>query len=261
MTTTTDSVAPSSVPEANKVLSSKELADLSQAKDNVHNLVYFPFHGLVGCLRVLLVLLDEPYKFTALGFPEWMKQKALTPFGHVPVLREETKCGRVLELAEISFIEQYLARRFPAYSSLLGANFWEESQIKMFTSSTHALFSFLIHTITSLPNKETDRPVFFERFKKTKLPEWIQFHEKHLQENGCNGHYVGEQLSLADIKTGTVVEHLVRLCGDEVQISQELTPGIWAVKANLDKIPAYAEWTTSEQYQKYTGVNIGFFGV
>lgn len=189
-----------------------------------------------------------------------MKLKASTPFGHVPLLREETQCGQVLELAEIPLIEEYLARRFPASSSLLGANSWEENHIKMFTSSTQALFSFLIHTITSLPNKETDRPVFFERFKKTKLPEWIRFHEKHLQQNGSNGHYVGDQLSLADIKTGTIVDHLVRFCGDEPQISQELTPGIWAVKINLDKIPAYAEWTASEQYQKFTGMNIGFFG-
>lgn len=128
-----------------------------------------------------------------------MKQKRLTPFGHVPVLREETPCGKTLELAEITVIEQFLAQRSSLSgspsSSLLGKNFWEETQIKMFTCSTHALISFLIHNITSLPNKEADRPALFEMFKKAKLPEWIAFHEKHLRANGSNGHYVGDQVT------------------------------------------------------------------
>lgn len=69
-----------------------------------------------------------------------------------------------------------------------------------------------------------------------------------------------QKLSLADIKTGSIIEHLVRLCGDAPQISEELTPSIWAVKKHLDTIPAYAEWTASAQYQQFTGANIGFFG-
>ncbi|GJJ71364.1 hypothetical protein EMPS_03714 [Entomortierella parvispora] len=289
MSTSVDA-APLAVAGTKTTADSKALTDLIQGKANVHNLVYFPFHGLVGCLRVQLILLGEPYKFTCLSFPDWMKQKRLTPFGHVPVLREETPCGQTLELAEITLIEQYLAQRsaLSGSSSLLGKNFWEENQIKMFTCSTHALISFLIHSITSLPNKEADRPALFERFKKSKLPEWIAYHEKHLRANGSNGHYVGDQrineplsppyfslslslslalsnnkkkLSLADIKTGTIVEHLIRLGGDTPQISQELTPGIWAVKTHLETIPAYVEWTTSTQYQQFTGANINFFGL
>ncbi|KAF8976635.1 hypothetical protein BGZ46_008106 [Entomortierella lignicola] len=230
------------------------LADLAQATDNVHNLVYFSFHGLAGCIRTILVLSDEPYKLTSLGFADWRVQKQLTPFGHVPVLREETKCGKVLELAEISTIEQYLAKR----NNLLGADFWEENLIKMYLSSTHALFTFLIHTTVQIPKE--DKPAFLERFKKSNLPEWIKYHEKHLKENGSNGHYVGNQLSIADIKTASIIEHLINLCGNEVQVSEELTPAIMAVKTNLEKNPKYAEWRASEQYQKFTASNLGFFG-
>lgn len=39
-------------------------AQLCQAKDNVHNLIYFPFHGLAGCIRTTLIVSGEPYKFT-----------------------------------------------------------------------------------------------------------------------------------------------------------------------------------------------------
>ncbi|KAF9101069.1 hypothetical protein BGX27_000114 [Mortierella sp. AM989] len=229
------------------------LAELAQSVDNVHNLVYFPFHGLAGCIRTTLVISNEPYKFTILGFQEWKVEKQLTPFGHVPVLREETKCGKVLELAEISVIEHFLAKR----SNLLGRDFWEESLIKMYLSSTHALFTFLVHNIVQMPK---NKPTFLELFKRSNLPEWIKFHEEHLKKNGSNGHYVGDQLSIADIKTASVIEHLINLCGDDVQISEELTPAIMAVKINLEKNPKYAEWRATEQYQGFTAKNIGFFG-
>ncbi|KAF9937862.1 hypothetical protein BGZ65_000864 [Modicella reniformis] len=237
-----------------EISSTPSAADLAQDSSNVHNLTYFSFHGLAGCIRTALVLSNEPYKFTNIGFAEWQVQKQLTPFGHVPVLREETKSGKILELAEISTIEQFLANR----TGLLGKDFWEENLIKMYLSSTHGLITFLFQT--SVQSPKDDRPAFLERFKKSNLPEWIKFHEKHLKANGSNGHYVGDKLSIADIKTASVIEHLVRLCGDDVQISEELTPAIMAVKTNLEKNPAYVEWCASEQYQKLTASNLGFFG-
>ncbi|KAG0219671.1 hypothetical protein BGX33_001437 [Mortierella sp. NVP41] len=230
-------------------------SDLIQAKDNVHHLAYFPFHGLAGCIRTTLVLLGEPYKNTTLSFAEWMVQKPLTPFGHVPILREETKCGKTFELAEISAIEHFLAKR----GNLLGRDFWEETQIRMYHSSTHALITFLVHNIVQSPKE--DRPAFLARFKKTNLSQWIRSHEKVLAANGSNGHYIGDQLSIADIKTASVIEHLINLCGeDEPQISEGLTPAIMAVKINLEKNPQYAEWRASQQYQAFTGANLGFFG-
>ncbi|KAG0246997.1 hypothetical protein B0O80DRAFT_499883 [Mortierella sp. GBAus27b] len=229
-------------------------ADLARDPSNVHHLLYFPFHGLAGCIRTTLVLSKEPYKLTNLEFAEWAVQKRLTPFGHVPILREETTCGKTLELAEISTIEHFLASR----TGLLGKDFWEENLIKMHLSSTHALITLLVHNVVQSPKE--DRPAFLERFKKSNLPEWIRFHEKNLKENGSNGHYVGDQLSIADIKTASVIDHLINLCGDDVQISEELTPAIMAVKSNLEKNPAYEEWRGSEQYQRFTAANLRFFG-
>ncbi|KAG0198003.1 hypothetical protein BGX28_008506 [Mortierella sp. GBA30] len=229
-------------------------AELAQAPDNVHHLTYFPIHGLAGCIRATLVISGEPYKNTILNFADWGATKSLTPFGHVPVLREETKCGKILELAEISTIEHYLAQRV----GLLGKDMWEEYQIKMFLSSTHSLVTFLVHTVVQSPKE--DRPTFLERFKKKNLSEWVQHHEKYLTANGTNGHYVGDQLSIADIKTATFLEHLVRIGGEDVQISEETTPGLWKVKTNLEQIPKYSEWKNSEQYQSLTEVNLRFFG-
>jgi hypothetical protein len=68
------------------------------------------------------------------------------------------------------------------------------------------------------------------------------------------------QLSIADIKTASVIDHLINLCGDDVQITEELTPAIMAVKSNLEKNPAYEEWRGSEQYQRFTAANLRFFG-
>ncbi|KAK5805458.1 hypothetical protein F5H01DRAFT_353762 [Linnemannia elongata] len=233
-------------------------SDLILAKENVHHLTYFPFHGLAGCIRTTLVLSGEPYENHILSFREWMTQKPLTPFGHIPILREETKCGKSFEIAEISAIEFFLAKRA---GNLLGKDFWEESQIRMFHSSTHALITFLVHTIVQSP--QSDRAAFLARFKKTNLPQWVKSHEKYLVANGSNGHYVGDQLSIADIKTASVIEHLINLTSGEGEtplISEDLTPAIMAVKNNLEKNPQYAEWKASQQYQEFTGGNLGFFG-
>ncbi|KAF9574710.1 hypothetical protein EC968_005715 [Mortierella alpina] len=229
-------------------------AELAMAPGNTYRLDYLPFHGLSGCIRATLVISGEPYKQTILGLADWALAKPMTPFGHVPVLHVETKCGKTLELAEISTIEQFLAQRF----GLLGKDLWEEYQIKMFLSSTHALVTFLTHTVVQSPKE--DRPAFLERFKKNNLTQWIASHEKHLKANGSNGHYVGDQLSIADIKTATFLDHLVRVGGEEVVISEEATPAIWKVKMTLEENPKYAEWRDSEQFKSFTEVNLRFFG-
>jgi hypothetical protein len=74
---------------------------------------------------------------------------------------------------------------------LLGKDFREENLVKMYLSSTQALITFLIHNIVQSPKE--DRPAFLGRCK-SKLLEWIKFHEKHLKANGSNGHYVGDQV-------------------------------------------------------------------
>ncbi|KAF9967893.1 hypothetical protein BGZ70_007758 [Mortierella alpina] len=228
-------------------------AELAMAPDNTHHLVYCPFHGLAGCIRATLVISGEPFQQTILSYADWAIAKPLTPFGHVPLLREETKSGKILELAEISTIEQFLAQRL----GLLGKDLWEEYQIKMFLSSTHALVTFLTHTVVQSPKE--DRPAFLERFKKNNLTQWIASHEKHLTANGSNGHHVGDQLSNPDIKTASFVDHLVRVGGEEVIIS-EVTPAIWKVKTTLEQNPKYAEWRDSEQFKSFTKVNLSFFG-
>jgi hypothetical protein len=70
-------------------------------------------------------------------------------------------------------------------------------------------------------------------------------------------------LSIADIKTASVIEHLINLTSGEGEtpfISEELTPAIMAVKNNLEKNPQYVEWGASQKYQEFTGGNLGFFG-
>ncbi|KAF9405946.1 hypothetical protein BGZ94_003304 [Podila epigama] len=234
--------------------STSDASTLLQAKDNVHNLVYFPFHGLASCIRTVLVLGNEPYKFTDMVFKEWLVTKDKTPFGFVPLLREEKKDGQMLELAEIGIIEQFLAKR----NGLLGKNEWEEYTIKMYAHSTHSMIAFLFQSI--VPMAKNDRPIFTAKFKTSTLAQWIKHHERLLVANGSNGRYLGDELTLADIKTASVVEHLIHLYADEPPISEKLTPAIWAVKTTLESHPKYQQWRASEQYQQYSATNRAFFG-
>jgi len=62
-----DNPSPTSQQKKNKkttLTMTTSNAQLCQAKDNVHNLIYFPFHGLGGCIRTTLIVCGEPYKFT-----------------------------------------------------------------------------------------------------------------------------------------------------------------------------------------------------
>jgi hypothetical protein len=57
-------------------------------------------------------------------------------------------------------------------------------------------------------------------------------------------------LTLADIKTASIIDNLISLTGDSL-ISREKTPAIMAVYDNLEKHPKYAVWKASEEWKEY----------
>jgi len=49
---------------ATKSLSTEQMTEISQGKDNEYALLYYPFHGVVAAVRVMLAMSDLKYKFT-----------------------------------------------------------------------------------------------------------------------------------------------------------------------------------------------------
>ncbi|KAF9582964.1 hypothetical protein BGW38_010512 [Lunasporangiospora selenospora] len=256
----------SAIP-ATKNLSLQAKSEAAAAKDNKFKLLYLPFHGVLTGLRAMFAMSDLEYEFIHSSvayiddaiaknglesqFPNtgtWTSDKLLTPFGTMPVLYIETKSQDVLEMSELSTIEYFLAEKM----GLVGDNLWERQLVSMYHSNTQALFDKLVTTVVRAPKEH------FEQMKEIYLssivPEWAQYHEQLLQDNGANGHYVGDKLTLADIKTATSIDNLISISGDRI-ISREKTPAIFAVYDSLEKNPKYAKWKASDLWKAYDTVS------
>ncbi|KAK5820816.1 hypothetical protein F5H01DRAFT_365213 [Linnemannia elongata] len=170
-----------------------------------------------------------------------------SPFAVFPVLHIKTADGLEVRLAESIVIEHYLAKQF----GLLGENEWEELQIKAFHSSSMFFRERL--TMRYTWNYKEVQEKALEAFYKKELPVWIEAHTKHLKDNGSNGHYVGNKLSLADLMTANAIDHIKCLHkGDEIldKIKQG-SPEIWKVKETVDSEPRLQTWRQSEAYKKH----------
>ncbi|KAF9902038.1 hypothetical protein EC991_005394 [Linnemannia zychae] len=234
-----------------KDISTETMSQIAKSKDNKYELLYFPFHGVLPALRALLAMSGADYTFTHPD--DWTKEKSKTPFGALPVLYETCPTsGLTLELAELSAIESYLGDKF----DWMGSNLWERSQILMYHSSTQAVFDKLVTTVMRAPkeNKDMMMGIYLEKI----LPEWVETHERVLQAKGCTGHYVGDKVSLADLKTATTLDNLISISGDQF-ISREKTPAIMAVYDAVEKMPKYAAWKASSEWKAYDELNKKLF--
>ncbi|GJJ67873.1 hypothetical protein EMPS_00219 [Entomortierella parvispora] len=231
-------------------LSTEKMSELAMAKDNKYTMLYFPFHGVVTALRAIMFMSGAEYEFT---HPvEWSKEKALTPLGAMPVLYEETKSGEVLELCELTPIEFYFGQKY----GYTGSNLWEENLIRMYHSSSQSVFDKLVTTVVRAPKENYEQ--MMEIFLTKIVPEWIEYHERALVKNGSNGHYVGNKLSLADIKTATIIENFIAISEDRL-LSREKTPAIFAVYDELEKEPKYQLWKASSEWKAYDELNKKLF--
>ncbi|KAF8932812.1 glutathione S-transferase [Dissophora ornata] len=230
------------IPTPTKNLSTEAMSRLSQAKDNEYAMLYYPFNGVVTALRAMLAMHAEKYTFI---HPEdWPSQRTDSPFGHMPILYETTATGETLELAELSVIEFYLGKKF----GLVGSNDWEEQLVRSYTNSTQTLFDKFVVNVVRAPKELQGQ--LMQLFVEKQVPDWAEFHERHLKANGSNGHYVGDKLTVADIKLATVVDNMIVVTRDKY-ISREKTPAIMAVHDNVEQHPKYAAWKASDEWKAY----------
>ncbi|KAG0244334.1 hypothetical protein BGW41_008098 [Actinomortierella wolfii] len=222
-------------------------------------LLYLKVHGLAATARAILAISGMPWE--SIYPSDWANvEKAETPFGTIPVLYEthtttttktessaepsSTTRTTTLQIPESEVIEQYLARKF----GLLGNDPWEEVAIQSFYASTkNVMHTYVSKVLTGNLGGEA-KAKELEIFVQRDLPAWITLHERWLADNGTNGHYVGDQLSLADIRTAVSVERYMMIPEAHDLFSAEKTPGLWAVKQQLESQEQYAAWKASEEY-------------
>ncbi|KAF9433509.1 Glutathione S-transferase S1 [Entomortierella beljakovae] len=215
-------------------------------------LLYWPIGGSGATSRDILSFGQAKAEYL---FPEnWPEDKLATPFHVVPVLFIKSKEGEEVVLSESSVVEQYLAKTF----GLLGDNEYEEYIIKAFHSSTTALQGSLSLGVTWTAPENKAKGL--ANFLNDTLAKWIRTHEKHLADNGNNGYYVGNKLSLADIRTANMIEHLALIPeAAEIMGVVNKSEAIMKVQQSVRDHPNIAKWRSTEAYNKLAKTSAAFY--
>ncbi|KAF9976030.1 hypothetical protein BGZ73_009241 [Actinomortierella ambigua] len=234
-------------------LTTGQMSALAVAKGNTFKFKYFPFHGVAEAARFLLYISGEKFEFV---HPAWPEEKPNTPFGVLPVLDIVTESGDNLTLAELTVIENFLAKQY----GFLGKNLWEENIIRMIVSSTTTVFDKFI--VLVLRNPESMRQELHDRYLDLTLPGWIKYHEQFLINAGNTGYYLKDSndFTLAELKTATILPALIKIAENRDYFSQEKTPALFKLLETAKKNPGYAKWLATDDYKNYTAKNTALFG-
>ncbi|KAG0313859.1 hypothetical protein BGZ99_008526 [Dissophora globulifera] len=230
-----------SFPATSNVVESAALSTVLDAPNSTFSLLYCDIIGRLDPTRNLLALGDATW--TQLYADDWFNpdllDKRSTPFEFMPVLYVHSEDGsQTVTIAESKAIEFYLAERF----GCLGRNSYERSLINAFVSSSVALFDNFVTGVLMLKASPEVIQAQAAIFAETKIPDWIRIHEEHLKANGSNGHYVGNQISLADIRTANLVGIFLQHPSTGHLITPETAPGLLKVKEAIDTHPKIVQW-------------------
>ncbi|KAG0286311.1 hypothetical protein BGZ96_009547 [Linnemannia gamsii] len=227
---------------------------LAGRRDTTFIVTYFGIHGLGGVTRTLLAISGQ--KFTSINPEDWAtNEKLKAPFGSMPLLAETSADGKTtIQIAESDAIERYLSKKI----GLLGSNAFEETLINTFVSNAQFLQHAILSKYMTVKDPEV-KAVNKEPLITANIVPWIKNNEQHLAANGSNGHFVGNKVTLADIKAVFLMDLIGCVTGDEL-ISKSKTPAIWAVREELDKVENLAAWKKTEMYKDLSEKNFAALG-
>ncbi|KAF9024882.1 Glutathione S-transferase S1 [Haplosporangium bisporale] len=210
-------------------------------------LTYFDFTCLAATPRYLLAYAKADWIDKQLDPNTFSSEEQAhdLPFGVIPVLKVQPKEGDgEVVVAESWVIDTFLAQRF----GLLGANAFEEQTIKAFYSHVHYLRErCLMRMSWTYADKRKEA---FETFSEKQLPRWIKIAEQHLERNGGNGHFFGEEITLADVHLVSTLDHFAELPrGEEIVGKFKQSPLLWKVKETVEAHPNIAAWRDSNEFK------------
>ncbi|KAF9431548.1 hypothetical protein BGZ76_000160 [Entomortierella beljakovae] len=179
------------------------------------------------------------------GAEDWNAEKQQVPLGVLPVLYEHhATTGQILEIPESEAIERYLARKF----GLFGKDAWEETAINVFYCSSNAVMSLYVNKVLlAFPDTKARE---LAKFVEKDIPGWVKQHEKWLAKNeSISGYYVGDKISLADIRSVVCLDRFMTIPECKNIFSDVLTPGLFKLRRALEANPRYTAWIKSEEFE------------
>jgi len=127
--------------------------------------------------------------------------------------------------------------------------------VNEYYNSSDALANYYIKVLFSTPENRLKEA---ETFYSVHFSKWAAAHEKHLQANGNNGHYVGESITLSDMRT-TQVMHLLKLMLPSGMEFPVLPAGLAKLIESVETEPKIAVWLQSDEYSKLSMGTKAFF--
>ncbi|KAF8985399.1 Glutathione S-transferase S1 [Entomortierella lignicola] len=228
--------------------------ELAAKKDSTFEFRYFGLHGFGAPIRAILAINDAKFVNVVPGEKWATMEKALAPFGVMPLLKEISADGKtVINIAESEAIERYLTKKF----GMAGDNAFEETVVDSFVCSTGALIVqiFLKYFTVKDPALKAAAK---EQLVSETIATWIKLHEHHLVANGSNGHYVGNKTTHPDIKTAQLIDIINGV--QEGTITEESNPALWKVKTSVESIPGLKAWKATEEFKAQSELNLRTLG-
>ncbi|KAF9428712.1 Glutathione S-transferase S1 [Podila epigama] len=206
-------------------------------------LTYWPLSSVGGTSRDILAYGKGNWKCGYVGHEQWVKKEYATPLSYLPVLTITSSTGKEVHLAEAMVIDCYLAEEF----GLLGDNKYERLMIESFNSSIHFLMERCFRVFRQ---KETTAQQGLDNFMSQALAKFVSDHEFHLRNNGNNGHYVGNKMSLADIHLVNAIHFFKTLPFDDIiyNVFRKSEP-IWKVWETVLANPEIKAWRSTDEFK------------
>ncbi|KAF9980600.1 hypothetical protein BGZ65_004895, partial [Modicella reniformis] len=177
----------------------------------------------------------------------WKEEKAKTPFGFLPILTvrgPEEEGSQILQnFAEADVIERYLAKEL----GFFGSTPEEELQISIFYSQAITIHNVWIFRV--IPALAPVRAEILKAFKEITLKRWIDVCERYLVENGNNGHFFGNKVTLADVKVAVLLDMFLAVDTNSEYLNADKSPGLLKLKEIIDTHPKYSEFRRSEAFR------------
>ncbi|KAF9416848.1 hypothetical protein BGZ76_004595 [Entomortierella beljakovae] len=230
------------------------LLEETENKDLKFDFSYWKIATVGSTAREILVMNNTNHELHSPTKEEWTENKVPTTFSYLPMLKVTAPNGKELTVSESMVIDVFLAERF----GLLGENKFESITIQSFYSNINYLRERTFSEVADVPKeyKFTARDFFMTHtFKK-----FLEDHEYHLKENGNNGHYVGDKLSLADLHLSNIIHYYGTLPWAKMALDAfKSYEAIWKVKETVDKIPEIAAWRATKLFKEYEDGSIDFY--
>ncbi|KAF9917774.1 hypothetical protein FBU30_000517 [Linnemannia zychae] len=252
----------STVPKPKLPLNIKDSQEISMLLADTNNtdlhftFTYFNLAAVGATARELLEYAGADHTKNTVTFEVWREGKVPSTFSYLPTLTVRFPNNKELHLSEAIEIDIFLAERF----GLIGDNLWEAQLVRMFYINMQYLRERTI-TLTFIDPMET-RIKHHGYFMDVFLKKFLEDHEHHLKENGSNGHYIGNKLTLADIHLWNIVHFYGTLSwGQKVIDVFKQYPLIWKVWETVDKLPQLARWRVSDEFRAYEKQTIETYSV